>query len=185
MVDSGINSTYISVFRSDLIKLINKWNIGVSKHRVGLAQYNQDVKVEFLLNAFKTKQQTLAKVKRFRLYPQPNKPRNLGRAMSYANTHFFTPEAGGRAHQGSEQWLVIVSGKESDDPVKSAAHELRRAGITVAGMSAGASMDYIELLASNPHLAFDSPKPTLVEGFILAQKSETSSEVTEGEEHLP
>lgn len=169
------------MFRSEFVKLINQLNAGASTYRVGLAQYGQDTKVEFLLDKFQTKQQILAAVKRFRLRPQPNQPRNLGSALRYANTQFFTPEAGGRAHQGFGQFLVVVSGKDSDDPVSIVAREIKSEGITVVGMSAGAPMDAIDLFVG-PGYGFDSPSLSILTDLFTTEKLE---DVTEGEKDHP
>ncbi len=56
LVDSGASD--FQQVRTLLLRLTNQLNIGASAHRLGLAQYGQDVKVEFLLNAFQTKDET-------------------------------------------------------------------------------------------------------------------------------
>ncbi|KAM3614607.1 uncharacterized protein V6R79_016766 [Siganus canaliculatus] len=138
LVDSDITQQQFTIFKSDLIKLISLLKVKESGHRVGLAQYGEDVNVAFRLNSFKNEQQTLAAVRRFRLQPQPNKPRNLGRALEYANTRLLSSEAGGRADQGFQQFLVIVAGKKSDDSVHQSLHNIKEAGIYLIVRSAGA-----------------------------------------------
>lgn len=178
LVDSSITQGYFSKFRSNLRKWIEKQNIDASKHHVGLAQYDEDTNVEFLLNAFQTKKETLDGVKGFRLLPRPNKSHNLGRALEYAATHLFTSEAGGRAHLGSQQWLIIVIGKESDDPVSKAARKIKEAGILLAEMTAGATMNIIDLVVSSRGEAGQMH----IEDLILTVEPAT---ITKGEEHLP
>lgn len=139
--------------RNVLFRLVNQLNIGPSGHHLGLAQYGQDTKVEFLLNAFQTKNETLGGVKRFRQRKlQPNEPRNLGSALEYARTNFFTREAGSRAEQGFEQYLVVVSGKDSDDSVYKSSRQIKAEGITVVGVSLGASMTEMRLIATAPYI---------------------------------
>ena len=178
LVDSGITQGPFSVFRADLIKLINQLSVGSSTNRVGLATYSEEAHVEFFLNTHQTKQETLAAVRRFRLRPQPNRPRNLGSALKFAHANFFTDQAGGRASQGFHQLLVVVSGKDSDDSVNVPARLIKSAGITVAAMSAGASMAEMEIIGSSP-LIFDSPRGLLLKDFILAKKLVETT--TEGE----
>ncbi|XP_067456428.1 collagen alpha-6(VI) chain-like isoform X1 [Thunnus thynnus] len=171
LVDSGIAQGQFSQFKTELNKLINQLNVRASTYRIGLAQYGQDTKVEFLLNAFQTKQETLAGVKRFRLHPpQPNEPRYLDRALESAKTIFFTSEAGGRAEKGFRQFLVVVSGKASRDRVSTVAREIKLAGVTVIGMSAGALMDEIRLLSDQ--YAFDSVRVTLLKDIFMTEKQE-------------
>ncbi|XP_074510388.1 collagen alpha-6(VI) chain-like isoform X2 [Sebastes fasciatus] len=175
LVDSGISQGQLKIFKNDLVNLIDELNVSASTYRVGLAQYGQDTQVEFLLNAYQTKQQTQNAVKRFSLRPQRNQPRNLGSALQYANTHFFTREAGSRVHQGLPQTLVVVSGKKSDDSVSREALKVRSAGVTVYGMSAGASMEDIDLFAS-PRYAFDTPRVLLLKEFFLKKKDNVTED---------
>uniref|UniRef100_A0AAQ6IRR1 Collagen type VI alpha 6 chain n=1 Tax=Anabas testudineus TaxID=64144 RepID=A0AAQ6IRR1_ANATE len=157
LVDSNMPSAQFNVFRSELIRTINQLNVGATTYRVGLAQYSEGVSVELLLNAAKTKQETLSALRRFRLRPQPNQQRNLGNALRYARTQFFTSEAGGRAKQGSRQFLVVVSGSTSDDLVAREARLTKSAEITIVGMNAGTSRDELERFASTGYI-FDSPR---------------------------
>lgn len=179
LVDSGIAQAQFTIFKNDLNKLITQLNARSSTYRVGLAQYGQDTNVEFLLNAHQTKQETLNAVKRFSLRRQPRQPRYLGRAFQYAKTNFFSREVGGRAQRGTPQFLVVVSGKASDDPVSREAQGIKSTGVTVFGMSAGAPMDAIDLFASSGY-AFDSPRVLLLKDFFVTEKKE---DITEGEKH--
>lgn len=172
LVDSGITQSYFSMFKSDLNKLINQLNVGVLTYRIGLAQYDQDTKVEFLLNAHPNKQDTLGAVRRFRLRPQPHRSRHLGNALQYASAHFFTPEAGGRAHLGSRQFLVVVTGRESDDHVSRIAQKIKSEGITIVGMSAGASKAALERFASDGY-AFLSFKLTLLKDSFMTEREDS------------
>lgn len=177
LVDSNIDQAQFTSFRLDLQRLINQLNVEASAYRVGLAQYSQDVRVEFLLNGFKTKQEALTSLRRVRLRPQPTQPRNLGYALQYARRSFFTSEAGGRAQQGSRQFLVVVTGKESDDPVVGEAQNLESAGITIVGMSSSVTKDVMERFAS-PGYAFDSLRVTLLKDIFTTELKE---DITEGE----
>lgn len=177
LVDSTISQAQFSTFRTELVKTINQLDVGASTYRVGLAVFSQDVKVEFLLNAFKNKPDVLSFVRRYRPRPQPKQVRNLGRALQYAATNLFTAEAGGRAQQRSRQILVVASGGKSDDPVTREARFTQSAGITIVGMSAGASEDDIQRFAS-PGFAFNSLKVSLLKDVFTTERKE---DVTHGE----
>ncbi|XP_035862083.1 collagen alpha-3(VI) chain-like [Sander lucioperca] len=179
LVDSGIVQGQFVSFTNDLLKLIDQINAGASTYRVGVAQYGQDTQVEFLLNAHQTRQQLQSAVSGFRLRPQPNQPHNLGRALQMANTRFFTSEAGGRAHLGARQFLVVVSGRDSDDPVYKDAQMIKSAGVTVVGMSAGASIDALQRFVSSGY-AFDSPKVLILKDSILTEKKDDITEDCKG-----
>ncbi|XP_034722034.1 collagen alpha-4(VI) chain-like, partial [Etheostoma cragini] len=153
LVDSGVTAAEFQQIRTVLVRLANQLNLGASAYRLGLAQYGQDVKVEFLLNAHQTKEETQKAVKNFRQRKlQPNEPRRLGGALAYASTHFFTKEAGSRAHQGYREFLVVVSGKDSDDPVYKESRLIKTSGVTVVGLSLGASEQEMRLIATSPYI---------------------------------
>ncbi|XP_078789808.1 collagen alpha-6(VI) chain isoform X2 [Oryzias latipes] len=153
LVDSGISQTEFQQVRLLLNRLTNQLNLGASTNRLGLAQYGKVVKVEFLLNKHNTKEEILDSLKRFRISrPLPSDPRNLGAALEFARANFFTVEAGGRAAVGSRQFLVVLSGKDSDDSVYKASRLIKSAGITVVGMSLGASMTEMSVVATPPYV---------------------------------
>ncbi|XP_026227234.1 collagen alpha-6(VI) chain-like isoform X3 [Anabas testudineus] len=153
LVDSGVNTADFQQIRNVLFRLVNQLNIGASGHHFGLAQYGQDVKVEILFSASQAKNETLGGVKRFRQRKlQPNEPRNLGSALEYVRANIFTSEAGSRADQGFEQYLVVLSGKDSDDPVYKSSRQIKAEGVTVVGVSFGASMNEMRLIATPPYI---------------------------------
>uniref|UniRef100_A0A668W595 Collagen type VI alpha 6 chain n=1 Tax=Oreochromis aureus TaxID=47969 RepID=A0A668W595_OREAU len=153
LVDSGISQADFQQIRSILVRLVNQLNIGASGYRLGLAQYGTVTKVEFLLNTFQTKEETLAGVRSFRQSRlQPNQPRYLGSALEYASSNFFTNESGSRASQGFRQFLVVLSGKDSDDQVFKQTRLIKSLGVTIVGVSLGASMDEIRVIATAPYV---------------------------------
>lgn len=153
LVDSGVSPANFQQIRMALIRLVNQMNIRASAYRLGLAQYGQNIKVEFLLNAYQTKEETQNAVKRFRQQRlQPKEPRNLGSALEYTRRNFFTSEAGSRADQGYRQYLVVLSGKDSDDDVQKSSRLLKSAGIVVIGMNLGQwTMDEIRVTATHQY----------------------------------
>ncbi|XP_068178959.1 collagen alpha-6(VI) chain isoform X2 [Antennarius striatus] len=164
LVDSGVTQAEFQQVRVFLTRMANQLNLGAAAYRLGLAQYGKDIKVEFLLNAHQTKEETQNAIKRFRQRRlTPNEPRNLGSALQYASTNFFTSEAGSRAEQGYKQYLVVVSGKDSDDPVDRESRQLRSVGVTVVGVSLGASMKEMRLISSagNTYQSISNFVPTL------------------------
>ncbi|XP_063343317.1 collagen alpha-4(VI) chain-like [Pelmatolapia mariae] len=175
LVDSGIASNQFTLFRNELFRLLNRLEVGASGYRVGLAQYGQDVRADFRLSTHQTKQQIVAAARRFRLRSQTGQPRNLGQALSYAKENFFTAEAGGRAEQGTPQYLVVVAGKDSDDPVFWSAEYLKDEGVTIVGMDAGATQDALDRFAS-PGYIFDSSRVTLLFSVFTSQRVEAVTE---------
>lgn len=164
LLDSGVSAGEFQQIKLILTRLVNQINFGASAYRLGLAQYGQDVKVEFLLNAHQTKEEIQNALKRFRQRRlTANEPRNLGSALRYARSNFFTSEAGSRADLGYQQYLVVLSGKDSDDAVDREAHITKSSGITVVGMGVGASMKEIRRVATAPYAyqSINNTVPTL------------------------
>uniref|UniRef100_A0A8P4KD98 Collagen type VI alpha 6 chain n=1 Tax=Dicentrarchus labrax TaxID=13489 RepID=A0A8P4KD98_DICLA len=164
LVDSGVAPGEFQQIRSILTRLTNQLNIGASAYRLGLAQYGENVKVEFLLNAHQTKEESQNGVKRFRQRRlQSGEPRNLGKALQYASANFFTSEAGSRADLGYQQYLVVLSGKDSSDPVYRESRLIKSSGVTVVGMSLGVSMTELRTIATAPYVfsSISNAAPTL------------------------
>ncbi|KAM9806315.1 collagen alpha-6(VI) chain isoform 1-T1 [Syngnathus typhle] len=165
LVDSGLNQDEFQQVRTFLLRLTNLLNFGISAHRLGLAQYGQDTKVEFRLITHQTKEDLNAAVRRFRLRKlQPNEPRNLGAALEYAGSNFFTSQAGSRTEQGFRQFLVVLSGKESDDQVYKQSRLLKAQGIKVVAVRVGASLPHLKDVAFGPSVEYQSsgnPLPSL------------------------
>lgn len=184
LVDSGMTQGEFQQVRSILVRLVNQLNIGANAYRFGLAQYGQDVKVEFLLNAFQTKDETLNTVRRFRQRRlQANEQRNLGSALEYATTHFFTSGAGSRAEQGYRQYLVVLSGKNSDDSVDKQARLIKSEGVTVVGMGFSSLVTDMRLVATAPYAYYSigNAVPTLK---TIFETQEVDSALTGGEKLL-
>ncbi|XP_044214882.1 collagen alpha-6(VI) chain isoform X2 [Thunnus albacares] len=176
LVDSGLSQGDFQQVRAMLVRLTNQLNIGASAYRLGLAQYGQEIKVEFHLNSYQTKEQTLSFVRRFRQQRlQPNEPRNLGKALQQASTEFFTSERGSRADQGYRQFLVVVSGKDSDDPVYNGTRTIKSEGVTVVGINVGAMRSEMSFISTSPYLyySFSNIAPTL-RGVFEEEKNETT-----------
>ncbi|XP_029928332.1 collagen alpha-6(VI) chain-like [Myripristis murdjan] len=174
LVDNSLSQQDFQQTRTLLARLVNQLDVGASTHRIGLAQFGQEPKVEFLLNAFKTKEETSAAVRRFRLRRlQPNEPRHLGRALEYASTQLFTSDAGGREDQGFRQFLVVVSGGDSTDAVFKESQLVKSEGVTVVGIGLGsASLNETKVIATAPYI-YQSTNivPALKSAFETQQQS--------------
>lgn len=180
-MDSGLTSPELQQVKSTLIRLVNQMNFSTSTYRLGLAQYGQNIDVKFLFNTHQTKEELVKAIKGVthrRL--QPNEVRNLGSALLYAYKNFFTAAAGSRTEQSFRQYLVIVSGKDSDDPVYKEARLLKSAGIHMISFSAGASMKELNLLSS-PKYSYHSVSSAVPNLRMILEKKQEVMEVTDGE----
>ncbi|CAL8248632.1 unnamed protein product [Lota lota] len=154
LVDSGLSSADIQLTRTMLVRLVNQLNVGESAHRIGLAQYGQDTKVEFLPNQHMTKDKVLANVRRFRVRGlQGNEQRNLGDALTYAATNFFNTKSGSREDLGFRQFLVVVSGANSSDSIYQSARLVKSEGVTVMGVGLGSGLTHqMKTVATAPYV---------------------------------
>lgn len=181
LVDSGLTSAELLQVRTILARLVNQLKFSASTNRLALAQYGQDVKMEFLFKTLKTKEELLNAIKRFRLRKQPNEAHNLGAALRYAHANVFTAEAGSRADQS--QYLVIVSGKDSDDSIYQEVRLLKSARIQVMSYSlAGPTMALSgpAVGPAPPQYSFQSLNSAVPNLKMMLEKEEVM-DVTDGE----
>ncbi|KAJ8371487.1 hypothetical protein AAFF_G00308050 [Aldrovandia affinis] len=148
----GTAQSEISQVRNLLLRLFTQLNIGSEAHRVGLAQFGSDTKVEFLLNKYRTKDEVLLHLKnRFRL--RPGRERNLGRALEHARTSFFSTAAGSRIAEGFPQFLVVVTAGRSQDEFTRAARSVRAEGVTVISIGLPKTdRNDLQMIASGPYV---------------------------------
>ena len=175
LVDSGVSVQEFQQIRTHLTRLVNQMRFGASAYRLGLAQYGRDVRVEFLLKTHQTKDDYGRAIRAFRQRRlQPNEGRNLGSALEYVHANFFTSAAGSRADQGYQQHLVVVTGKDSDDPLYRASRLIKSTGINVVGISVGASMTELRILANPAYIYTSIPTAPTLRAIFEAEKVETT-----------
>ncbi|KAG7269241.1 hypothetical protein CRUP_031185 [Coryphaenoides rupestris] len=99
--------------RTFLENLVNAFDIGIDKIRIGLAQYSGDPRIEWHLNAFTTKEAVIDAVKNL-----PYKGGNTltGLALTYIQENSFKPESGSRPGV-PKIGILITDGKSQDDVV--------------------------------------------------------------------
>ncbi|XP_078391912.1 collagen alpha-6(VI) chain-like [Cetorhinus maximus] len=113
-----------------LIKVLNKLDIGADRYQIGLAQYNEQAKTEFLLNRHQDKNMVLSFLKKnYRFKPEP--ALNTGRALDHLRKNFFTASAGSRKLEGVPQIAVVITSMRSQDDVTKGAAALRNDGIKI------------------------------------------------------
>ncbi|CAL8337061.1 unnamed protein product [Gadus morhua 'NCC'] len=154
LMDSGLTAADFKLTQNMMVRLVQQLNVGDTAHRIGLARYGQETKLEFLPNQHKNKKEVVASIKRLRVIQgSPNAPRNLGGALNYTATNFFSTEAGSREHLGFRQFLVVVSGANSSDSIYQPARRVKSEGVTVMGIGLGSGMtDQMKTVASAPYV---------------------------------
>ncbi|XP_068425396.1 collagen alpha-1(XIV) chain isoform X1 [Clinocottus analis] len=132
--------------RMFLENLVDAFDVGIDKTRIGLAQYSGDPRIEWHLNAFSTKDAVIDAVKNL-----PYKGGNTltGLALTYILEHCFKPESGSRV--GIPKIGILITDGKSQDDVIPPAESLRNAGIELFAIGVK-NADETELLsiASEP-----------------------------------
>ncbi|XP_076016833.1 collagen alpha-1(XIV) chain, partial [Genypterus blacodes] len=110
--------------RTFLENLVNAFDVGFDKTRIGLAQYSGDPRIEWHLNAFTTKEGVIDAVKNL-----PYKGGNTltGLALTYVLENCFKPESGSR--EGVPKVGILITDGKSQDDVIPPAESLRASGI--------------------------------------------------------
>ncbi|XP_013884856.1 collagen alpha-6(VI) chain [Austrofundulus limnaeus] len=157
LVDGSLSQSQIQDIGTVLNQLTNQLDFTPSGYRLGLAFYGPQVQEEFLLNEYQSKAEIQAAIRTLQSPGlSPTDPHNLGAALKYASTSFFSTDAGGRAGQGYRQFLVVLTGKKSDDSVDEQTIIIQSEGVTVVGMSLGTITRELEIqlqrIATPPHV---------------------------------
>lgn len=130
--------------------MINQLNTGKDSNRVGLAQFSENVKEEFLLNTDKTRAEMVTHARSLQL--KPTGQRRIGNAIEYAHKHFLTSAAGSRVSDGFKQYLLVIAAGESADGVVQAARTVKKDAVTVFAVGLPkADPDEMEDVSSRPH----------------------------------
>lgn len=129
LVDSSASKQEQQTIRNFLYRLVNQLEVGKNANRVGLAQFSEDVKEEFLLNTDKTKNEMVSFIRNLQL--RPTGERRIGHAIEYAHTHFLNSTAGSRVSEGFKQFLLVISAGESADGVVQASRTIKEDAVTV------------------------------------------------------
>nr|XP_005278719.1 collagen alpha-6(VI) chain-like isoform X1 [Chrysemys picta bellii] len=145
IVDEGVskpNAEDIKKFLQDTVSFLD-----VRKNciKVGLVTYSSESHVLSLLSEETNKTAILQKVQGFS--PREGKA-NTGAAIKATRQRVFS---GSRKAQGIEQIAILITHRPSEDNVSEAAHDLRRAGVTVFTIGIE-NADYTQLtqIASYP-----------------------------------
>ncbi|XP_051921656.1 collagen alpha-1(XIV) chain isoform X4 [Hippocampus zosterae] len=133
--------------RMFLENLVNAFDVGIDKTRIGLAQYSGDPRIEWHLNAFTTKEVVIDAVKNL-----PYKGGNTltGLALSYILENCFKPESGARV--GVPKIGILITDGKSQDDVIPPAESLQKAGVELFAIGVkNADENELRSIASEPH----------------------------------
>lgn len=134
--------------REFLTSVVNNFDIAPNRVRVGMVQFSDTPKTEFLLNTYEEKQEILDYIKRL---PYKTGGTNTGRALEFLLKNHFTEQAGSRANQMVPQIAFVITDGNSQDEVEPYAQALRHKGIQVYAIGIKeADEKFLKKLASQP-----------------------------------
>ncbi|MBN3276151.1 CO6A4 protein, partial [Polyodon spathula] len=108
--------------------LINTLDVGEDKVRIGLIQYSDTPRTEFVLNTYQKKEHILQYIKTL---PYKGGGTRTGLGLDFMLKNHFIEAAGSRAGEGVPQVAVIITDGQSQDNVKEAADAVKDSGITL------------------------------------------------------
>ncbi|CAM4727873.1 unnamed protein product [Leuciscus chuanchicus] len=150
LVDSSASRQEQQIIRNLLYRLVNQLDVGKNANRVGLAQFSEHVKEEFLLNTDKTKNEIGTMMRNLQL--RPTGQRRIGHAIEYARTNFLNSAAGSRVSEGFKQFLIVIAAGESDDGVVQASRKINKDAVTVFAVGLNKADPYeMKDIASQQH----------------------------------
>ncbi|KAI5606554.1 collagen alpha-6(VI) chain, partial [Silurus asotus] len=122
------------------------------KVRVGLAQFSNDPKQEFLLGEYVDKNDLLEKVEKLTHLKEDTE---IGKALTFIQNNYFTKAGGSRLDQSVPQIAVVITNGDSTDEIEIPAMELRRKGVLIFTIGVGeASITALQSIANKPHQRF-------------------------------
>lgn len=168
LVDTSLNTQDIRSVRNFLYIMVNSFNVSKDSIRVGLAQYGDVPRSEFLLSTYPRKGDVLKHIQKLQPKSWGHK---MGLALQFLLDHHFQATAGSRASQGVPQMAMVISNSPAEDPVQEAAKALKRAGVLLYTVGVkDAVLAELKEIASSPAEKFTSFVPNFPDLGSHAQK---------------
>ncbi|XP_053218729.1 collagen alpha-3(VI) chain isoform X15 [Podarcis raffonei] len=150
LIDGSANlmGQFVAV-RDFLHRLITDLDVGPDAIRVAVAQFSDNVQLEFNFKDIPNKQDILQKVKRMKI--KTGRLLNIGAALDYAMKEIFVKSAGSRIEERVPQLLMLLAAGKSSDSVDNPADALKQTGvIPFAIKSRTADRSELEKIAFDP-----------------------------------
>eukprot|EP00079_Xenopus_tropicalis_P036591 XP_017950362.1 PREDICTED: collagen alpha-6(VI) chain [Xenopus tropicalis] len=149
LVDSSSNlgEKGFAQVKTLITRIISSLPVGPDKYRVGLAQYNDDLDIGFLLNTYKGKGPVISHIKNKLAYKGGSL--KLGNALTKAHEKFFK-EVSDRDKSVYPPVLVVVASGSSLDEVTQPALELQQDGVRIVSVGLQtAPLSQLQAIASS------------------------------------
>ncbi|CAH2283003.1 collagen alpha-6(VI) chain-like [Pelobates cultripes] len=148
---SSIGSGAFQQIKGFIAGIIEQLDVGINRHRVGLAQYSGDPQTEFLFNTYETKEEIQNHIQLS--FTFRGGPLNTGRALDFVRSTFFIEEAGSRISQATPQFVVLITSSRSEDNVIGSAKELRGIGVTTVSVGIrNSDREELKAIATDPYV---------------------------------
>uniref|UniRef100_A0A8C6R1B1 Collagen, type VI, alpha 6 n=1 Tax=Nannospalax galili TaxID=1026970 RepID=A0A8C6R1B1_NANGA len=132
----GSNSIHPNDFtkmKEFLASVVQDFDVSLNRVCIGVAQFSDTYKSEFLLGAFTGEREISMKIESI---PQIFGYTHIGDALRKVG-HYFQPETGSRINAGTPQVLLVLTDGRSQDEVAQAAEELRHRGVDIYSVGIG------------------------------------------------
>ncbi|XP_072880204.1 collagen alpha-6(VI) chain-like isoform X2 [Hemitrygon akajei] len=159
--------------RTFLLKTISKLNVKMDAYRIGLAQYSDVQRAEFVLNKFQSKKEVLNYIKK-RFQYKGGASVHTGIALDFLLKRFFTQTAGSRKDDNIPQIAIIITSAPSEDNVENYAASLKKSN--VISISIGVKKADIAELQK---IAYRDSLPFVYKSDNVGDISDLSSDVLE------
>ncbi|XP_053322224.1 collagen alpha-6(VI) chain-like isoform X2 [Spea bombifrons] len=144
----SIGTNNFQTMQDFLYTLINGFDVGQDKIRIGLVQYSDTPRTEFYLNTYNTKDQVLQYIQTLKYKGGGT---NTGFSLEYMLQNHFIESAGSRAQDGVPQIAVVITDGRAQDNIKEPSKQVKSAGITLYAIGIkDALLTELNEIASDP-----------------------------------
>lgn len=149
---SSVGKEDFEKVRQWVSNLVETFEIGPDKTRVGVVRYSDWPTTEFDLGKYKTCEEIKEAARKIRYYGGNT---NTGDALRYINTYSFSKEAGGRLSDRTvKKVAILLTDGRSQDYVLDPANAARQAGIRIFAVGVGEALkEELDEIASEPKSA--------------------------------
>ncbi|XP_057624395.1 collagen alpha-6(VI) chain [Chionomys nivalis] len=132
----GSNSIHPNDFqkmKEFLASVVQDFDVSLNRVRIGVAQFSDSYRSEFLLGAFTGEKEVSSQIESIQ---QIFGYTRIGDALRKVR-HYFRPDTGSRINAGTPQVLLVLTDGRSQDEVAQAAEELRHKGVDIYSVGIG------------------------------------------------
>lgn len=149
---SSVGKEDFEKVRQWVSNLVETFEIGPDKTRVGVVRYSDHPTTEFDLGKYKTREEIKEAARKIQYYGGNT---NTGDALRYITTYSFSKEAGGRLSDRTvKKVAILLTDGRSQDFVLDPATAAHQAGIRIFAVGVGEALkEELDEIASEPKSA--------------------------------